>query len=150
MKLSDISIQTSKQVFHSLSWDVKVDDELIENLMAEARKNSHRKSRFCLHPKPSEYMQVTYLAFISPYEDKIHKHPFRPEALIPIMGEAEARIFDNHGNIVKTELMIGGLGHTFSTESGQWHSLRVVSTEFVMIEIGVGPFRSDSTVFLND
>ncbi len=147
MKLSEVSLQTGKQIFHSKSWNLSVDDELIEELLSEARQNENNKARFCLHPNSNESMQVTYLAFVAPYEDKIHCHPFRPEVLIPIRGMAEARTFDDQGNILKTELMIGGSGHAFSTEIGHWHSLRVNSTEFVMIEIGIGPFRPDSTVF---
>jgi len=148
MKLFDISLNTAKQIFHSKSWNLKVDDELIGDLLLHARQNENNKARFCLHPNSSQLMQVTYLAFIAPYEDKIHCHPFRPEVLVPILGQAEARTFDESGKLLKSELMIGGSGHAFSTDSGHWHSLRVKSTEFVMIEIGAGPFRSDSTVFL--
>jgi cupin fold WbuC family metalloprotein len=150
MKISDNSLQTGKQIFHSRSWNTKVDDELIDELLTQARRNSNNKARFCLHPNSNESMQVTYLAFIAPYEDKIHCHPFRPEVLVPIRGQAEARCFDDKGNILKKELMVGGSGHALSTECGQWHSLRVESSEFVMIEIGIGPFRSDSTVFLHE
>ena len=148
MSLIDISFSTGSQIFHCKSWNVEVKDELIAELVEEARINENRKARLCLHPNAQEIMQITYLAFVSPYEDRIHCHPFRPEVLIPIVGEAEARTFDESGKLLKSELMIGGSGHAFSTDSGHWHSLRVKSTEFVMIEIGTGPFRSDSTVFL--
>jgi cupin fold WbuC family metalloprotein len=92
-------------------------------------------------------MQVTYLAFISPYEDRIHNHPHRAEVLVPILGEAEARTFDDEGNLLSNKLMRGKSGEAFSSNLGTWHSLKVKSSEFVMIEIGVGPFRPDSTTF---
>jgi cupin fold WbuC family metalloprotein len=147
LSLIDISFSTGSQIFHCKSWNVEVKGELIADLVAEARINENRKARLCLHPNAQEIMQITYLAFVSPYEDRIHCHPLRPEVLIPVLGEAEARIFDENGNLVKSSLMIGGRGHAFATEHGQWHSLIVKSSEFVMIEIGIGPFRPDSTVF---
>jgi cupin fold WbuC family metalloprotein len=147
LSLIDISFTTGGQIFHCKSWNVEVQDELIAGLIEEARINENRKARLCLHPNAQEIMQVTYLAFVSPYEDRIHSHPFRPEVLIPIQGEAEARIFDENGKMVKKSRMIAGRGHAFATESGQWHSLIVKSSEFVMIEIGIGPFRPDSTLY---
>jgi len=149
MKLSQSTTETGQQVFHSNSWNLTVDGELILDLISEASKNKSNKARLCLHQKPDEVMQVTYLAFIAPYEDKVHCHPHRPEVLIPILGEAEARVFDLFGNILSSQLMRGKSGEAFSSDAGTWHSLKVQSPEFVMIEIGLGPFRQDSTVFMH-
>lgn len=149
MKLSQSTTETGKQIFHSNSWNLTVDQELILELISEARKNGSNKARLCLHREPSEIMQVTYLAFIAPYEDQIHCHPHRPEVLIPIFGEAEARVFDQFGNIVSSQIMRGKSGEAFSSDVGTWHSLKVQSSEFVMVEIGLGPFRPDSTIFMN-
>ena len=146
MRLSEVAVETGKQIFHGKSWNLRIDEELISDLIAEARENQSRKGRLCLHPKPEEIMQVTYLAFISPYEDKVHCHPHRPEVLIPILGEAESRTFDDHGKLLKSQIMRGGSGNAFSTDVGKWHSLKVLSPEFVMVEIGAGPFHADSTV----
>ena len=147
MKLSQVTTQTKAQVFHSTSWALVVNNQLIAELISEAGNNLNNKSRLCLHQKPSEIMQVTYLAFIAPYEDKIHSHPYRPEVLIPILGEAEASIFDDEGEVLSTQIMRGNSGEAFSFEARTWHSLKVLTPEFVMIEVGIGPFQDDSTVF---
>jgi len=149
MKLSQSTTETGKQVFHSNSWNLTVDEELILDLISEARKNESNKARLCLHGKPDEIMQVTYLAFIAPYEDKVHCHPHRPEVLIPILGEAEARVLDQFGNILTSQVMRGKSGEAFSSDVGTWHSLKVQTSEFVIVEIGLGPFRQDSTIFMN-
>lgn len=91
-------------------------------------------------------MQVTYLAFVAPYEDMVHYHPHRPEVLIPILGEAILSVFDNQGNILTNHIMRGKSGEAFSSESRTWHALKILTSMFVMIEVGLGPFRSDSTV----
>ena len=149
MKLSQSTTETGKQIFHSNSWNFTVDEELILELISEAKKNKSNKARLCLHREPKEVMQVTYLAFIAPYEDKVHCHPHRPEVLIPILGEAEARVFDQFGNILSSQIMRGKSGEAFSSDVGTWHSLKVQSSEFVMVEIGLGPFQQDSTIFMN-
>jgi cupin fold WbuC family metalloprotein len=150
MDLSEIAIETGKQIFHSKTWDFKVNDEVILELLNLARINVNGKARLCLHPNSDEIMQVTYLAFVAPYEDKIHCHPHRPEVLIPIRGKAETRTFDDSGNVLTTDLMIGGSGSAFSTEKLKWHSLKLITYEFVMVEIGIGPLISNSTTYIDE
>ena len=150
MSFSRLIVQTKSQVFHSKSWNLTVSEELIEDLINEARKNKSNKARLCLHSSPNEIMQVTYLAFVAPYEDMVHYHPHRPEVLIPILGEAVLSVFDNQGNISTNHLMRGKSGEAFSSESGTWHALKILTSVFVMIEVGLGPFRSDSTIFLDE
>lgn len=149
MDFRNIADSSGNQVFHSNKWTITFDDEHIDELISQAKKNSKRKARFCLHPDPESQMQVTYLAFVSPYQDEIHSHPNRPEVLIPVRGEAEARTFDGGGNLIKSETMLGNSGNAFSSSPGTWHSIFVKSDVFVMIEIGLGPFTKDSTVLLN-
>ena len=90
---------------------------------------------------------VTYLAFIRPYSDKIHKHPHRPEVVIPIRGEARHTTFDNEGKILESRILKGENPVAVSTQMSAWHALEVVSEFFVMVEIGTGPFLETSTVF---
>ena len=148
MRLIEISNQTGNQIFHCKSWNGVINDDLIDDLINEARKNKMNKARLCLHPNPEEQMQVTYLAFVSPYEDAIHCHPHRPEVLVPIRGTAESRIYDANGKISTVTVMKSGTGSSFRTDKGEWHSLKLISSEFVMLEIGLGPFSNSSTVFL--
>jgi cupin fold WbuC family metalloprotein len=149
MKLHKVSTKTQAQVFHSNSWNLFVDDEIIKELLNEAKQNSSNKARLCLHRTSDELLQVTYIAFVAPYEDKIHSHPHRPEVLIPIIGEAEARIFDDQGKVLTTQVMRGKSGEAFSSAVGTWHGLEIITPEFVMIEVGLGPFKDDSTLFLS-
>jgi cupin fold WbuC family metalloprotein len=150
MRLSEVAVETGKQIFHGKSWNLRIDEELISDLIAEARENQSRKERLCLHPKPEEIMQVTYLALIPPYEEKVHCHPHRPEVLIPILGEAESRTFDDHGKLSKSQTMRGDSRNVFFTNEGKWHSLKVLSPEYIVTEIGEGPFHADSTVFFGE
>jgi cupin fold WbuC family metalloprotein len=134
-------------VFHA-NWDCSVSEKDIEELVLWARDMDSSKARLCLHENPESLMQVTYLAFVKPYSDKIHKHPYRPEVLIPIRGEAVSRTFADDLRIKREIKMRSGFGYSYSMPQNTWHSLEVVSEYFVMIEIGNGPFTKESTIFV--
>lgn len=139
--------ETVPGVFHAAAWGQPLEENLIELLIEKAKVNSNRKARLCLHPTSDELLQVTYLAFSSPYSDKMHKHPYRPEVVIPIYGLARHSIFDLEGQILRSEVLDGNNPVANSTQVGSWHVLEVLSESFVMIEIGTGPFTSTSTVY---
>ena len=129
------------------NWESSIYERDINELINWAKHLDTNKARICLHETPRSLMQVTYLAFIKPYSDKVHKHPSRPEVLIPVRGRAIRRVYSEGLELIKEELMKSGTGESFSTSIGEWHSLEVVSEEFVMIEIGLGPFTPESTVY---
>ncbi len=139
--------ETKPGVFHAKGWGQSLEENLLEKLIEEARVNANRKARLCLHPTSDEMLQVTYLAFIRPYSDKIHKHPHRPEVVIPILGEALHTTFDNEGKILESRILKGENPVAVSTQISAWHALEVASEFFIMVEIGTGPFLESSTVF---
>jgi len=146
-ELDWLGVRRSPQgVFHA-NWDCLITESDIDNLVSWAQEMNSRKARLCLHENPESLMQVTYLAFVKPYSDKVHKHPHRPEVLIPIRGEAIRRTFSERLEVESEVTMKSEFGNSFSISPGIWHSLEVVSEHFVMIEIGAGPFTKDSTVF---
>jgi cupin fold WbuC family metalloprotein len=109
--------------------------------------NPNRKARLCLHTNPLEIIQVTYLAFCSPYKDRIHCHPDRNETLIPIRGEAILKFYDDSLQATKAQILNGEKPYAISTTPGVWHGIETQSESFVMVEIGSGPFSSNSTIY---
>ena len=140
--------QTSDGIYHAIKWDVNLPDSFIYDLIEEAKTNISRKARLCLHPDPSELLQFTYLAFASPYKDKIHSHPNRPEVIYPIFGSALHSTFDSKTNLLKSTTLTSEQPVALGTPIGNWHSIEVKSEFFVMLEIGTGPFINTSTVYL--
>ena len=141
--------QTGDGVYHAIKWDVNLPDSLVYDLIEEAKANISHKARLCLHPNPSELIQFTYLAFASPYKDRIHSHPNRPEVIFPIFGSALHSVFDSKANLLKSITLTSEQPVALGTPIGKWHSLEVLSDAFVMLEIGAGPFSDDSTVDLS-
>jgi cupin fold WbuC family metalloprotein len=149
-QLSDFGIETSLGVFHARSWSTKLPLNFVHLLLRNLESSDISKLRFCVHPNPDEIMQITYLAFKAPYKDRIHKHPNRPEVILPLSGEAIHSSYDSRGLKLSQSLLAGNDPSSLSTEVGVWHSLEIITPFFVMLEIGSGPFRQDSTVFLGD
>lgn len=138
--------QKKPGVFHAKSWNTFVSDENISELFEVASQN-YNKARLCLHPTTEEINQVTYLAFIKPYKDKIHQHPYRSEVLVALIGEAYHHTYDLDGNLKSTRHLLGIKRNTVSISKNILHNLEIISDQFLMLEIGSGPFLSNSTVF---
>jgi len=148
MTLSTVAVETSPGVFHAKEWGASIPDNLFELLIDQAKGNGNRKSRLCLHPSPSDPVQITYLAFFAPYADRIHSHPTRPEIIVPVFGKAQYSEFDGAGNVVSSEELDGQFPIALSTPLTTWHGIKLISESFIMIEIGSGPFTKSSTVYL--
>ena len=145
--LSDYGIETSSGVFHAHSWNTKLPIDFTKLMIDNLVDSTLSKLRFCLHPNADELMQVTYLAFKAPYEDRVHKHPHRPEVVIPLIGEALHTTYANDGLVISQRHLVENQPTSASTQPGDWHSMEILTPVFLMVEVGVGPFRSDSTVF---
>jgi cupin fold WbuC family metalloprotein len=139
--------ETKAGVFHSLKWGQIIPETFIGDLIECAKKNSDRKARLCLHPSPKEITQVTFLALVAPYEDRQHKHPNKPEIMFPVLGKAELTIFHDNQSKARVFTLDAENPIPVSIESNTVHALKVLSTNFVFIEIGIGPFNQDSTVY---
>jgi cupin fold WbuC family metalloprotein len=141
------AIETLPGVFHAINWGQPLEQDLLEILIETAKANINHKARFCLHPNPSELLQVTYLAFTRPYYDRIHKHPNKIEIVIPIHGQALHTTYGSDGKVIGNVKLDGSNPVALSTKLDLWHAVEVLSENFVMLEIGTGPFLPTSTVF---
>jgi cupin fold WbuC family metalloprotein len=140
--------ETSPGVYHAREWGQQLETNLLDLLIDAARRSDTRKARFCVHPDREEILQITYLAFIHPYFDRIHRHPGRAEIVIPIQGKAMHSTFDSEKNLSSNQLLDGSNPVALTTIKDAWHSIEILSDFFVMIEIGLGPFTSNSTVYI--
>jgi len=148
--LLSLANETLHGVFHAHNWGQKFSVDILDSLIEEARINSNRKARLCLHPTRADSLQVTYLAFSRPYSDRIHNHPHTPKVVIPISGQAKFSTFDFEGKVLSSQILDGASPVAVSLPTGVWHALEVISSDFIKLEAGTGPFLKDSTVFLQN
>jgi cupin fold WbuC family metalloprotein len=139
--------QTQAGVFHATHWGQSIPENFVKELICEAEQNFNRKARLCLHPSPEDITQVTFLALTRPYEDRLHKHPQKPEIMIPFLGKAELKLYYEDTSENQVILLDAESSTPVSIEAGVLHSLRVLTPNFVFLEIGNGPFKPDSTVY---
>jgi cupin fold WbuC family metalloprotein len=140
--------ETKAGVFHSFKWGQIIPETFIGDLIECAKKNSDRKARLCLHPSPNDVTQVTILALVAPYKDRLHKHPNKPEIMFPIKGKAELTMLDQNQTKQRVLTLDAGNPVPVSIQANTVHALKVLSNDFVFIEIGNGPFNSNSTVYV--
>lgn len=139
--------QSQAGVFHTTHWGQSIPDDFLKDLMYKAEQSPNRKARLCLHPSPEDITQVTFLALTRPYEDRLHKHPHKPELMIPFLGKAELTLYYEDTSKNQVILLDAERSTPVSIEAGVLHSLRVLTPSFVFVEIGNGPFKPDSTVY---
>ena len=140
----DQFIEKSPGVFHAKSWNTFISNSELNELFLMA-KSSGNKARLCLHPDIWDSIQITYLAFINPYSDKIHCHPFRSETIHVIEGKAKHNIYDAKGKIQNSLDISKTNNSSITIESGTWHNFSLISEKLMVIEIGSGPFTKNST-----
>jgi cupin fold WbuC family metalloprotein len=147
VRLNEIAKETLPGVFHMHSWGLGIPEDILDQLIVEASKNTNRKARLCLHPSPEDETQVTYLAFVPPYQDRIHKHATKPEILIPIVGEAVFRSYGEDGLLNDSSIISGAKPIAITIPNNSWHSIQVKSLNFIMLEVSKGPFNENSTEY---
>lgn len=140
--------QTQPGVFHAFHWGQSIPKDFVKALVREAETNPNRKARLCLHPSPKEITQITFIALASPYEDRLHIHPHKPEVMIPVSGRAELIVRDELNLNTEIALLDSENFVPVSIESGVLHAIRVLSHSFVFMEIGNGPFNTESTLYI--
>jgi cupin fold WbuC family metalloprotein len=148
--IENLATETSPGVFHCKDWGIQIPSNIVVGLVEIASNISTNKARLCLHPSPDSQLQITYLAFVAPYADRIHSHPNREEVIFPLFGTATHTSYDADGQaFVKTKLDSTN-PVALSTKTGVLHSLVVSGPAFVMLEIGTGPFViNESTHYLS-
>lgn len=144
----EIPIQTQPGVFHAPRWGYPILSNFVQWLIKEAEKNPNNKARLCLHPNPNEITQVTFIALVAPYQDRSHTHPYKPEIMIPILGKAILTIQEDSKSAPNLVTLDSENSLPISIQANAVHSLKIVTSHFVFLEIGNGPFTSNSTCYV--
>ena len=146
MQLSDVAIETSPGVFHAREWGLRIGATLVEEVAAIALAHPQGRARLCMHPSVSDAEQQMLIALRGGSRDPIHRHPLKREALVPHLGAATYRTYDDAGLVTSVSPMGGGGLAYVSSPLDTYHALEVTSDVFVFWEFALGPFDRHSTV----
>lgn len=144
--LSEIGDSHLPGVYHSRTWGIRFDENILDALEAIAKQGENGKARLCLHPTPGEQEQQMLVALSKACVDQIHFHPDKSETILWVRGAAEHRTFDKSGKIMQKTLLGLSDFRYLQTPVGVPHHVVILSDVFIFWEFARGPFGPKSTV----
>ena len=120
----------------------KIDNELIEKVLEDARASPRKRTLHCLH-EPDSNIQIMVNAclfdtYITPHK---HENPDKKEIFCVLRGKGAVLIFDDSGKInEKVILDEEGPTKAIVIPPRTWHSLVILSSEAVFFELLEGKY----------
>jgi cupin fold WbuC family metalloprotein len=114
-------------------------DELIERAKQSPRLRTNHNFHSSLEANLHRFLNVMARGtYIAPHR---HLDPPKAEAFIVLEGEMAFFIFDDAGNIVRTQI-VGRDPIGIDLEPGVWHTLTPLSEHAVCYEVKPGPYSA--------
>ena len=128
----------------------EVSQKMVENFKEQARKESFKRFRFCMHYSIEDEVQESVIVFCRDTYIRPHRHrDNKAESYHVISGSMKVLFFDDSGSIIRTiEMGEPRSGKTFfyRLSTTMWH-MPVPSSEYVVFhETSAGPFRKEETI----
>ena len=142
--------QISPEVLHSVSSQIHLEMNDIENLKKLAQLNSRKRVRFCSHHTGDEPVHEMFIVHPQAAYVRPHKHLGKIESMSVLQGEVDFITFDDQGEVT-SKISMGAFtsGKSFynSLRTDIYHTLLIRSEWLVFLEVTKGPFRKEDTVF---
>lgn len=139
--------QSQNGVFHAREWGKTIDPTEIAWLIREAGDSERGIARICLHPSVDDSVQHMLVALTNRTPYPRHKHPFKNESIIPVLGSGLYREYSPEGLTILERFVSNQEGARYlTTLAGNWHSLESVEDVFVYWELTTGPWTPSATV----
>lgn len=118
-----------------------IDQDLLNHLSDEARKNSRLRASFDLRNSTEDLSQRMLNAIEPGTVIPIHRHQHSSETLIIIRGKLREFLYDESGALDKVvEMEAGGTCTVMQIEKGQWHSLECLKSGTIIFEAKDGQY----------
>lgn len=117
------------------------DDNFLDNLSSEAKKNSRLRKNFNLHQSHDEKVQRLLNALEPGTIIPVHRHSQNFETLIILRGKLILKYFDEN-HVMTDKMLLCPEEQKFGVEiaPGQWHSIEVINADTVIFEVKEGPY----------
>ncbi len=122
-----------------------LDTTLFDRLTAEAKSSPRLRSHLNLHESLDAKAQRLLVALEPGTQMPIHRHPSTNETQMVLRGKMRV-VFYNDAREVIDEFTLSPLDGNFGihTPMGQWHTLEVVESGTVILEVKDGPYTPSS------
>lgn len=116
-----------------------IDKKLLDELSVKAKENPRLRQSLDLRNSPDDLSQRMLNALEPGTAMPIHRHLGSSETCVCIRGHFEEYFYDENGNLTDTIDMVPG-GVVLNIEKGQWHSLRCLTENTVLLEAKDGAY----------
>lgn len=122
---------------------MKIDNQLLDTLSAQAKANPRLRQSYDLRTSPEDKSQRMLNALEPGTIMPIHRHRNTSETMVMVRGKLIERFYDDNGNITEEFVMEPcGQYPIIQIEVGQWHSLEVLEEGSVIFEAKDGKYES--------
>lgn len=125
---------------------IRINDDLIKDVIPEARSNKRLRKNFNFHPSASDPMhRMIHVSNIGTYvQPHKHENPDKTEAFIILKGKILLVEFDEEGSIIDHFIMqanTSNYGVEFVPKT--WHMLITLENDSVFYEVKNGPWNPE-------
>ena len=117
-----------------------ITQEDIDFLRASALDASGGVARLCLHSDPSALQHDMVVALTTGCQQRIHRHPEKPETLHVIEGTLTVSLFNDDGVLLRREFLSRDQQLLTRIPSGVWHLVQPDTEVSIFHESRPGPF----------
>lgn len=122
---------------------IKIDDSIINNLLAEGRTSQRKRKNFNFHPDASDPMHrmlhsTNTDTYVQPHK---HEDPDKTEAFIILKGKVLIVEFNEEGTIIDHLIMDPEAGNYGAEIPPRvWHTLITLEDDSLIYEVKNGPW----------
>jgi len=126
-----------------------INNEHFSFLSAQAQRNERKRCRICTHSHPDDVLHEMFILHCQGNYVPPHAHGNSDESLTLLKGEGAMFYYDTHGELLNIVYLNADpeKGHNYvRTPKGVFHSLYIMSDEFLFKEAVLGPFDRSNMV----
>lgn len=121
---------------------MKIDSALLDSLTAQAKASSRLRMNYDLRNSPKDGSQRMLNALEPGTEVPIHRHMKSSETTVVLRGHLHEVFYDDSGQIIDViDMTPGGSVPALQIPLGQWHSVDVLESGTVIMEIKDGLYE---------
>lgn len=129
-----------------------ISDQIIDNLIAEAKASPRLRKNYNLHASTSDSVQRMFNAMEPGTIVPIHRHKSVNETMILLRGKMKVIEYDENYSPTSTILDINSGNIGVHIKSCVWHTVEVLEEGTVVFEVKEGPYQplSEDDIFPKD
>ena len=119
-----------------------IDNILLNSLTEEAKASPRLRMNHALRNEGESQSQRMLNAIEPGSLVPVHRHRSSMETVVCLRGHIRQIFYDDNGQVIETiELMPGGEVAAVNIPMGQWHTVEVLESGTVIMEVKDGPYE---------